>query len=92
MALAVIPLLQAVSHSIVPILPMFTVSTKPFFLIDGSVYSGLLGLSDALVLETDLVATADVIGVTADILSSISIVQGDTKFEIVHDGPDKVLS
>lgn len=56
-------------------------------LVDGGANGGLLGLSDARVLETDLIATADVIGVTADILPSLSIVQGATKLETVHDGP-----
>ena len=55
-------------------------------LIDGGANGGLIG-SDARILETDLVATADVMGVTDDILSSLPLVQAAAKIETVHDGP-----
>ena len=54
-------------------------------LIDGGANGGLLG-SDAWILETDLAATADVLGVTQDVLKSLPIVQAAAKIATVEDG------
>jgi len=54
-------------------------------LLDSGANGGLLG-SDARVLETDLLATADVIGITNDILESLPIVQAAAKIETVDNG------
>ena len=58
----------------------------PGALVDGGANGGLLG-DDAIVLDTDLVATADVVGVTNDVLPSLPIVQGAAKIETILDGP-----
>ena len=55
-------------------------------LMDGGANGGPLG-TDAHVLETSLIATADVIGVTEDVLTSLPIVQAAAKIETVGDGP-----
>ena len=59
-------------------------------LIDGGANGGLVG-SDARILETDLIATADVIGVTDDVLPSLPIVQAAARVDTVSDGPIIVI-
>ncbi len=55
-------------------------------LVDGGANGGLIG-TDARILETDLIATADVIGVTDNVLTSLPIVQAAAKIDTVNDGP-----
>ena len=55
-------------------------------LIDGGANGGLLG-SDARVLETHLTATANVEGVTHDLLENLPIVQAAAKLDTLDDGP-----
>ena len=55
-------------------------------LIDGGANGGLLG-SDARVLETHLTATANVEGVTHDVLENLPIVQAAAKLDTLDDGP-----
>ena len=55
-------------------------------MVDGGANGGLLS-SDALVLECDLIATADVVGVTNDVLPDLPLVQAAAKIETVDDGP-----
>lgn len=55
-------------------------------LVDGGANGGLIG-SDARILEVDLIATADVVGVTDDVMSSLPIVQAAARLETVSDGP-----
>jgi len=54
-------------------------------LIDGGANGGLLG-SDARVLETHLTATANVEGVTHDVLENLPIVQAAAKLDTLDDG------
>jgi len=54
-------------------------------LVDSGANGGLLG-SDARILETDLLATADVVGVTNDVLMALPIVQAAAKIHTVDDG------
>ena len=56
-------------------------------LVDGGANGGLLRRSDARILEWDHVNTVDVVGVTADSLSSLPTVQAAAKVETVTDGP-----
>ena len=55
-------------------------------LIDGGANGCLLG-SDARVLETHLTATANVEGVTHDVLENLPIVQAAAKLDTLDDGP-----
>ena len=59
----------------------------PGSLVDGGANGGLISPSDARILETDLVTTADVVGVTADVMESLPIVQAAARIDTVHDGP-----
>ena len=61
-------------------------STNAGALMDGGANGGLLG-SDARILETDLVNTADAVGVTDDVMQSLPIVQAAAKIMTVDDGP-----
>ena len=61
-------------------------ATSPGALIDGGANGGLVG-SDAKILETDLLNTADVVGVTDHILSSLPIVQAAAKLDTQDHGP-----
>ena len=54
-------------------------------LVDGGANGGLISTHDARILETDLIATADVVGVTSDVMSSLPIVQAASK-TVTHDG------
>ena len=56
-------------------------------LIDGSANGGIISANNALVLETNLLQTADVVGVTDHVLESLPIVQAAAKIETLTDGP-----
>ena len=61
--------------------------SPPGSLIDGGSNGGLLGKDDAVILEVDLVARADVIGVTDDTMPSLRIGQGASRLETVDGEP-----
>ena len=61
--------------------------TVPGSLVDGGANGGLLNPADACILEMDLFFTADVVGITQDVLSALPIVQAAARIETVHDGP-----
>ena len=58
----------------------------PGALVDGGANGGLLG-SGARVLETDLIPTANVVGVTSDVMEDLPLVQAAARIETLSDGP-----
>ena len=65
-----------------------TLSTSvPGALVDGGANGGLISPSDAVVLETDLIATVDVVGITSEVMESLPIVQAAAVVDTLHDGP-----
>ena len=56
-------------------------------LIDGGANGGITSANDALVLETDLLQTADVVGVMDHVMESLPIIQAAAKIETLTDGP-----
>ena len=62
-------------------------SPHPGSLVDGGANGGLLNPADVRVLETDLISSVDVVGVTDGVLESLPLVQAAARIETVSDGP-----